>query len=110
MSQKFKKASRLLKNPEYQAVFKTGIRVRHHFLTLIFAKSGQKRLGLVVGTRIGGAVVRNRIKRVIREGFRHWKDLLPSGDFVILPTPAAAKKTNSEIKTALQQLFSKVTA
>ncbi len=44
------------------------------------------RLGLVVGRRHGGAVRRNRIKRRIREAFRHLRDRLPTGfDYIVVP-------------------------
>jgi ribonuclease P protein component len=43
------------------------------------------RLGLVVGRKVGNAVQRNRIKRVCRECFRLWPDLLPPGvDLVVI--------------------------
>lgn len=46
------------------------------------------RLGLRVGKRMGGAVVRNRIKRRIREAFRLRQDRLPSGlDIVCIARP-----------------------
>jgi ribonuclease P protein component len=48
------------------------------------------RLGLVVGRKVGNAVQRNRIKRVCRECFRLWPDLLPSGvDLVVIARPGA---------------------
>jgi len=59
-----------------------------HFVLLVAARpdvSGPNRLGLVVTRKIGGAVVRNRIKRVCREAFRTWPDLLPGGvDLVVI--------------------------
>ena len=38
---------------------------------------GEHRLGLSVGRRVGSAVLRNRIKRSLRESFRHARDQLP---------------------------------
>ena len=49
------------------------------------AKPRRARLGLVVSRKVGGAVVRNRVKRVCRECFRLWPGLLPDGvDLVVI--------------------------
>jgi len=51
---------------------------------------GPSRMGLVVGRKVGNAVRRNRIKRVCRECFRLWPDLLPPGvDLVVIARPGA---------------------
>jgi ribonuclease P protein component len=65
-----------------------------HFM-LILRKNDKdvKRLGLVVGRKVGGAVSRNRIKRLIREFFRLNKEKMPeSSDLIVLA------KENIEIK------------
>ena len=57
-----------------------------HFL-LILRKNNKdaRRLGLVVGRKVGGAVSRNRIKRLIREFFRLNKEKIPeSSDLIVL--------------------------
>lgn len=65
-----------------------------HFV-LLLRKNGKdtKRLGLVVGRKVGGAVSRNRIKRLIREFFRLNREKMPeSSDLIVLA------KENIEIK------------
>jgi ribonuclease P protein component len=50
------------------------------------------RLGVSVGRRVGGAVERNRVKRVLREAFWALDDQLPEGhDFVIVARAGAAE-------------------
>jgi RNase P protein component len=47
---------------------------------------GRRRLGLSVGKKLGGAVVRNRYKRVLREAFRLSQHELPEGyDYILIP-------------------------
>lgn len=55
------------------------------------------RLGIVVTRKLGNAVVRNRIKRVCRECFRLWPDLLPDGvDLVVIGRQGAESLTLSQ--------------
>ena len=55
--------------------------------------AGGTRLGLAVSRRAGNAVVRNRIKRVLREAFRLDREDLPPGlDVIVIPLdPARAR-------------------
>lgn len=59
-----------------------------HFVLLVAAQigtPGPSRLGMVVTTKVGNAVARNRIKRVCRSCFRLWNALLPDGvDLVVI--------------------------
>lgn len=66
------KTDRLLKPSDFARVRKEGRRVFARRFTLFVAPNGltHSRLGLSVGKRVGCAVVRNRVKRLIREFFR----------------------------------------
>ncbi len=71
------------------------------------AESGA-RLGLTVPRAIGGAVVRNRIKRRLREAFRiHRAEFGPQWDIVLNPRRAAYNAPFEEIERALQRLIEK---
>jgi ribonuclease P protein component len=63
---------------------------------------GHPRLGLAVGIRAaGGAVARNRVKRRVREYFRHHQHLLPTVDLVVSARPGAARATYAETAESL---------
>jgi ribonuclease P protein component len=63
------------------------------------------RLGITVSRKVGGAVVRNRVKRRIREWFRSERDSLGRGvDWVVIARPAAAELARSEAETELSRL------
>jgi ribonuclease P protein component len=61
------------------------------------------RLGISVGRRIGGAVERNRVKRLLREAFRALGPELPPGyDFVLVARPDAAELARREGEGAFE--------
>ena len=70
---------------------------------------GHARLGLAVGVRsAGNAVNRNRVKRVVREAFRHIHQELPAVDLVVNARPAAGKATNAEMTASVTTLWNRI--
>ncbi len=71
----------------------------------VFVRSNggtQARLGLSIAARIiGGAVRRNRLKRLIRESFRHHQHELPAVDMVINARAGARNADNAAIVRSL---------
>jgi ribonuclease P protein component len=91
-------ARRIRRRGEFQRVFDDGRRVHGRHLTIIAAPApgGESRLGIVASKKLGGAVVRNRAKRLIREMFR--TNARPGAmDLVIIPKPSAITVQPSEV-------------
>jgi ribonuclease P protein component len=66
----------------------------------------RSRIGITVSKRVGGAVVRNRIKRRVREVLRHrYACLEPGWDLVVVVRPEAANATFAEIAAALESVL-----
>ncbi|MEO8052207.1 MAG: ribonuclease P protein component [Acidobacteriota bacterium] len=110
---KFPHASRILRTAEFRAVYDNGIRLSGPlFAAFCLARPDPTRvtarLGLTVPRAIGGAVVRNRIKRRIREAFRLQRaEIGPQWDIVVNPRRAALGATFPEIQRALGKVIEK---
>jgi ribonuclease P protein component len=67
------------------------------------------RLGMAVGVRAaGGAVNRNRVKRVVRETFRSSQHELPALDLVVNARAAAGRATNAELSASFRALCTRI--
>ena len=68
----FPKEKRLVSNRQFKAVLARGLRLSNGLLTLCMGENdcGYPRLGVSVSKSCGNAVVRNRLKRLLREAFR----------------------------------------
>jgi ribonuclease P protein component len=107
----FKKADRILKRSEFVELSEIGRKVHTEiFLALVAPGCTDRwRLGVTVSRRVGGAVQRTRIKRLVREYFRLHRHLLKGQfDINVIAKPAAADRPNAAVYLALQELFEKV--
>ncbi len=90
---RFPRRARLSRQSDFRRVLRTGVRACDEYLTVWLLPNGlpETRLGLTVGHRHGGAVRRNRLKRIMREAFRLRRAELPTGfDLVCTPRPGVS--------------------
>lgn len=86
-TQSFQTEERIRKRQDYLRIYDQGEKIHTRSFTIItFSnQTGMRRLGTAVGKKVGNAVKRNRIKRLLREFFRQNKNRFPeSQDIVII--------------------------
>jgi ribonuclease P protein component len=106
---------RLSRSAEFERVYRQGRSTANkHLVVYAFpnATAGQPRLGLSVSRKVGGAVERNRVKRVLREAFARAEATLRSGqDIVVVARPSAAELVErdglSGVERSLAELLEK---
>jgi ribonuclease P protein component len=102
--QRFPRAARVRRRPEYLAIQNRGRRLVSPNL-LVFALPGGGRLGITVSKKVGGAVLRNRVKRWIRDCYRRRRPEFPAGfDLVIVARPPAAHADHAAVCGELTSL------
>ena len=110
-----RKRRRLSRSGEFERVYREGRSHGSRYL-VVYAfprEDGEEgpRLGVSVGRKVGGAVDRNKVKRLLRDAFWGSAGELPEGhDFVIVARPAAGELAEREgergIEAALREVLS----
>lgn len=97
------------RGPVFRRVYEQGNRKANDLLVLYYFEGERpEKIGVSVSRRVGKAVVRNKVKRRIKEAFRFLmgKDL--PGEIVVVARAKAADATYSEILSALRDLLKRM--
>jgi ribonuclease P protein component len=102
---------RLRRKSDFDAAYARGRRLSDGLFTVIALRNdkGAPRLGLAVAVRAaGGAVERNRLRRIIRESFRLHRSALPPFDLVVSCRPRARETDPGALRASLAALWQRV--
>jgi len=106
-----KKAYRVKRNSEFQDILRTGKSFANRELVIYYKKSKDQdhfRIGISVGKKIGNAVTRNRIKRLIREAFTQFNDkIIPEVDIIIIARKPTIHMDGNQMKRSISHLLKK---
>jgi ribonuclease P protein component len=102
---------RLRRKGDFDAAYARGRRFGDGIFAVTVMRNdvGAPRLGMAVAVKVaGGAVPRNRLRRIIRESFRLHQRELPAADLVVSARPAARAASATALRASLAALWKKV--
>ncbi len=110
----FPRACRVSARRDFREAYEHGAKY-HGRLVVVFAKAraeGGVRLGLTATRKVGGAVVRNRARRRVREIFRRWSATAPeaSVDLIVNISERATRAAFSALSAEVTALLSRAAA
>ena len=118
---RFRRADRILCSRDFEHAVKSGKRgASKNFVVAVAPRVDgdaretdeiRSRLGVTVSKRVGNSVIRNRVKRRIREWFRHARESLPDGsDTVVIARRRAKNLSSCEVAAILDGMIQGVRA
>lgn len=102
---RYPRTARVRARPEFDAIFARGHRAATPMLALHYLPDDRAaRIGFAVSRKVDTrAVIRNRIKRVLRDHFRRHRATLAGGAFVVVARAPAARASGPELIAAFEQ-------
>ena len=99
------KADRLRGTQSFSRVFEEGCTQAGRTLVLHYLprEAGTPRVGFAAGKRLGGAVVRNRLRRVLREAFRTLPGTMRSADIVFVARHRTQQSSFARIQEEMHE-------
>jgi ribonuclease P protein component len=107
-TERLPKTARLLKRAEFLKLSRTGAKLQSASFIVISSTNHrpESRLGITVSSKVGNSVIRNRLKRQVREIFRRRRAALrPGTDILVIARKSAAGLAGTSIASELGRVF-----
>lgn len=111
MDERFGSEHRLQHRRDFERVYRHGLMAKTPSLRVFalprtdYHETDTPRLGLSIGTKVGTAVVRNRLKRRVREWFRTHKRPVWGWDVIVQAKPPSADLDFGQLSDQLDELI-----
>ncbi len=99
------KSCRIRKNNQFRYVYRKGKTAGQKHVSLSYVRAGKLQVGFSVSKKVGKAVVRNRVKRQMREHVRRQIPLLKSGYYVFSARVSAAQADYYQLAMDMDKLL-----
>lgn len=107
-----KKAYRVKKNSEFQAIIQSGKSFANREFVIYYKEKQDQthfRVGISVGKKLGNAVTRNRLKRLIREAFRELDhNIVRNVDIIIIARRNSVDLSYDRVKKSIIHLLKRL--
>lgn len=113
MALRHPRSAHLLRPSDFTRLRESGYRLNSQQLCIQYGNREEPgpRLGMAVSRRVSKlAVVRNRIRRQVRESFRLHRARLPAFDILVIARQSAAQQTNAQLRAELESLWLRLVA
>lgn len=104
------KEHRLCTKRQYGYTYHRGQRSSCKEISLLLAKSKQKKIGIVANKKVGGAVIRNRSKRRVRAILQKYIPQLKNGFYVFVIRPSIVELSFQELESKITRCFKALNA
>lgn len=104
----FSRHNRLASKQDFQSVFANPLKVTRKSLLALYRQNQETnpRLGIIIGKQhVRLSVARNRLRRIIRESFRHHKETVKGLDIIVIVRSECSAKAKSALREDIDNLW-----